>query len=215
MKHHVIQSGSDGNAVILQGEKDVILVDCGVSFAKLAPYRRAISLVLLTHIHGDHFRPATIKRLAHDRPMLRFMVPSWLLYPLLDQCDVDERNIDLAQMDATAVYGERIKVRPFGLIHDVPNCGYEITLDKSRVVYATDTSYLPDIVNADYYMLEANYKNAEELAERASAKIEAGLYSYERGLQDRHYSREQAIDYVYRNGNEKSQFVLLHEHKED
>lgn len=214
MKHHVIQTGSDGNAVILQGEKDVILVDCGVSYAKLAPYRRAISIVLLTHIHGDHFRPATIKRLAHDRPMLRFMTPTWLLYPLLDQCDVDERNIDLAQMNSTAVYGERIKVRPFELIHDVPNCGYEITLDKSRVVYATDTSYLPDIINADYYMLEANYKNAEELAARASAKIEAGLYSYENGLQDRHYSREQAIDYILRNGNDKSQYVLLHEHKE-
>ena len=214
MKHHVIQTGSDGNAVILQGEKDVILVDCGVSYAKLAPYRRAISIVLLTHIHGDHFRPATIKRLAHDRPMLRFMAPIWLLYPLLNQCDVDERNIDIAQLDSTAVYGERIKVRPFPLVHDVPNCGYEITLDKSRIVYATDTSHIPDIVNADYYMLEANYKNAEELAARASAKIEAGQYVYENGLQDRHFSREQAIDYVYRNGNDKSQYVLLHEHKE-
>jgi len=214
MKHHVIQSGSDGNAVILQGEKDVILVDCGVSFAKLAPYRQAISLVLLTHIHGDHFRPATIKRLAYLRPTLRFMVPSWLLFPLLNQCDVDERNIDLAQMNATAVYGDRIKVRPFELVHDVPNCGYEITFDKSRIVYATDTSYMPDIYNADYYFIEANYKNAEELAARAYAKIEAGQYVYENGLQDRHFSREQAINYIMKNGKDNSQHVLLHEHRE-
>lgn len=215
MKHHVIQSGSDGNAVILQGKQDTILVDCGVSYAKIAPYRRAISVVLLTHIHGDHFRPSTIRRLSDARPMLRFMAPPWLLHPLVEQCGVDARNIDIAQMNMTAVYGDRVRVRPFPLVHDVPNCGYEITLDKLRTVYATDTAHIPDIIDADYYMLEANYKNADDLAARERARLDAGQYVYERGLQDRHFSREQAIDYVLRNGNDRSQYVLLHEHKEE
>lgn len=214
MKYHVIQSGSDGNAVLLYGKRGIILVDCGVSYTKIAPYRQDIVLVLLTHKHGDHFRPSTLKRLAHDRPTLRFMVPSWLMYPLLDQCDVNERNIDLAQMDTKAVYGDRIVVRPFPLVHDVPNCGYEITLDKSRIVYATDTSYIPDIKNADYYFIEANYENAETLAERVSSKIDKGQFVYEKDLQNRHLSREQAIDYVLRNAGDQSQYVLLHEHKE-
>lgn len=49
MNIEIVQTGSDGNAVIIN---DNILIDCGVPFKKLEPYAKQLRLVLLTHVHG-------------------------------------------------------------------------------------------------------------------------------------------------------------------
>lgn len=49
MNYKVINTGSDGNAILINGE---ILIDCGVSFKKIEPYYKNIKLVLLTHVHS-------------------------------------------------------------------------------------------------------------------------------------------------------------------
>ena len=49
MQYNILSTGSQGNAVLLQGG---ILVDCGVAFSTLRPVLRDIRLVLLTHRHG-------------------------------------------------------------------------------------------------------------------------------------------------------------------
>ena len=65
MNYKIIESGSSGNATIVE---DAILIDCGVSFKKLRDCYKNLKLVLLTHIHSDNFNKATIKRLAKERP---------------------------------------------------------------------------------------------------------------------------------------------------
>ena len=45
----VIESGSSGNAVFLNGQ---ILLDCGVSYKKIEPYVRGLQLVFISHCHG-------------------------------------------------------------------------------------------------------------------------------------------------------------------
>ena len=67
-KVKVISTGSKVNAVLLNDE---ILIDCGVPFRELEPYCKGLRLVLLTHVHGDHFNPETIKRLHILRPAQR------------------------------------------------------------------------------------------------------------------------------------------------
>ena len=94
MNYKIISSCSTGNAVII---KDIILIDCGVTFKRLEKYYKKLKIVLLTHIHGDHFKKATIKKLAQERPSLRFACCEWLLKPLLE-CGVDRRNIDVLQI---------------------------------------------------------------------------------------------------------------------
>ena len=94
MKYEVISTGSKGNAVVINN----ILIDCGVPFSAIKPIYRKINLVLLTHIHSDHFRPSTIKRLAAERPTLRFGCGEWLVKQLIDN-DVSPRNIDVLNMD--------------------------------------------------------------------------------------------------------------------
>ena len=52
MEYNIISTGSKGNAVVIN---DVILIDCGVSFRALKDVYKNIKIVLLTHIHSDHF----------------------------------------------------------------------------------------------------------------------------------------------------------------
>ena len=76
MTYNIIGSGSSGNATIVF---DHILIDCGVSFTKIAAYVKEIQLVLLTHEHGDHFKASTIRTLHHVRPMVRFACCEWMV----------------------------------------------------------------------------------------------------------------------------------------
>ena len=67
--YRIIKTGSKGNAIVIN---DSILIDCGVPYKDLSVSR--LRLVLLTHEHIDHFNPATVGRLALERPTLRFCV---------------------------------------------------------------------------------------------------------------------------------------------
>ena len=94
MTYNIISTGSQGNAVAIN---DVILIDCGVSFKALAAVCKGIKLVLLTHSHNDHFKVSTIKKLAFERPTLRFACCDWLINNLVE-CGVDKKNIDVLEI---------------------------------------------------------------------------------------------------------------------
>lgn len=215
MDYRIIDSGSSGNAVVFN---NTVMVDAGVSYKKLAPYLRQLQLVLLTHIHSDHFNRTTIKRLASERPSLRFACCSWLVAPLVE-CGVHKYNIDVCTPGIRLWYVSCDFVC-FELEHDVPNCGYQIRFDKDRsreyetVVYATDTVSLPDLPACDYYFVESNYKNLDELAERVRVKTENGEYVYEKRVAENHMSEEYVLNWLVRNGSPSSRHVFLHEHQD-
>ena len=141
MNYKIISSCSTGNAVII---KDIILIDCGVTYKKLKDDYKKIKLVLLTHIHSDHFKRETIKKLAQERPTLRFACCEWLLEPLLE-CGVNRKNIDVLEIGIKYDY-KLFKVVPIKLYHDVPQCGYRILFDNYKIIYATDTRTLEGII---------------------------------------------------------------------
>ena len=215
MTYEIIASGSKGNAVILDG---VILIDCGVPFRALAPYAEKLRLVLLTHEHGDHFKEATIRRLAHDRPALRWACGRWLVQKLV-QAGVDARCIDVLDADDPGAYLYHLDdraycVEPIELVHNVRNYGYKLADDSGfRLFYATDTGTLDGIEAKDYdlYMIECNHK-AAEIEERAAEKEAAGLYAYERRAAENHLSEEQAIEWFAQNASPRSLYVPLHQH---
>ena len=90
INYKIINSGSDGNAVVIE---DYILIDCGVSFEKLKPYYKKLKIVFLTHIHSDHFKKSTIRKLAKERPTLRWACGEWLVEELVKR-EVNKKNID-------------------------------------------------------------------------------------------------------------------------
>ena len=163
----VISTGSKGNAVLLNYW---LLVDCGVPFKALAGAYPALRLVLLTHIHGDHFNRTTLAALAHERPTLRFGAGSWLV-PELARL-VPAENIDVIEPGHVYDYGA-VTVEPVRLWHDVPNCGYKLRFeDGERAFYATDTGSLREISAPGYdlYLVEANH-DEEEIRGGSSEEI--------------------------------------------
>ena len=211
--YEVIASGSKGNAVVINGRT---LIDCGVPFKALESVYRGLSLVLLTHAHTDHFNRATIRRLARERPTLRWGCPQYLAADLID-CEVKPRSVDIYHMNGGAnkyIYAG-LAVEPFALIHDVPNVGYKICDGGGRLFYATDTNTLDGIEAKGYdlYMVEANYGEAE-IAERIRRKQDAGEYVHEWDVLENHLSEEKALDFIYRNIGADGRYVLMHQHEE-
>lgn len=112
--YNIIATGSKGNAVVIDQK---ILIDCGVSFKALSKVYRALKLVLLTHIHSDHFQPTTLRLLAENRPTLRFACCAWLCKPLVD-AGVPVSQIDV--LEPGHMYGYGIcNVRPDMVNHAV------------------------------------------------------------------------------------------------
>ena len=210
MNYKIISSCSTGNATII---RDIILIDCGVTFKKLEKYYKQLKIVLLTHIHSDHFKKETIKKLAQERPTLRFACCEWLLQPLLE-CGVLRKNIDVLQIGTRYDY-KLFKIVPIKLYHDVPQCGYRVLFDDYKVIYMTDTRTVEGIVakNYDLYLVEGNYEE-EELEQRIKQKQEEGLYYYESRVRNTHLSKGQATDFLLNNIGENSEYVFMHEHVE-
>ena len=210
MNYNIISTGSKGNAVVINNH---ILIDCGVTFKALKGVYKDLQIVLLTHIHSDHFNPKTLKRLANERPTLRFGCCEWLVGDLVN-AGVDKKQIDVYEIGKIYDY-KAFKVSPIKLYHNVPNCGYRLFIDGEKAIYATDTEHLQGITAKGYdlYMIEANY-DKEELQERINAKLEAGGYCYELNVASRHLSHEQASEWLMENMDEKSEYVFLHAHQE-
>lgn len=207
---NIISTGSQGNAVVIH---KLILIDCGVPFKALKPFYEDFKLVLLTHIHSDHFNKTTIKRLASERPTLRFACCSWLVGPLV-ACGVNKKNIDVLKFDTSYGYGV-CNIIPVPLVHNVPNCGYKIHFSFGKVFYATDTNNLNGIVahHYDLYMIEANYED-DVIQEKIKAKKAAGLYPYETQVLKNHLSKAKCDDFICRNCGPKSEYCYLHCHND-
>ena len=211
IRYQIISTGSMGNAVVIE---DKILIDCGVPFRALEKVYRGLQLVLLTHIHGDHFNRACIRRLARERPLVRFGCGRWLVEALIG-CGVDAGRIDIFDFDRQYRYGF-VTLEPVPLVHNVPNLGYKLSLPGiGRMIYATDTNNLNGIEAKGYdlYMIEANYCETEIKA-RMDEKKAAGEYAYEWQVVHNHLSREKADDWIYRNIAPNGRYIYMHQHQE-
>lgn len=206
MTYDILQTGSKGNAMVINNQ---ILIDCGVPFKKLNLYYKNIALVLLTHQHCDHFNKSTIKRLAKERPTLRFACGKFLV-SFLQECGV--RNIDILENDHTYGYGI-CTVTPVRLVHNVECFGYKIILGDEKIFYATDTNSLEHISasNFDYYFVEANYED-EEIMERIAEKEVQGMYAYEHDVLNNHLSKAKCDAWLEINKGDHSKITFMHKH---
>lgn len=214
MTYDILATGSSGNAVVINGE---ILIDCGTPYKTLeqSGYIKSLKLVLLTHAHGDHFNPATVRALHKERPALRWGCCEWMV-PHLLEAGADKRVIDVYDPGHAYAYVSFSFV-PVLLVHDVPNCGYKINIcgGTKFIFYATDTSTLDhiDAKSYDYYLIEANHTQAE-IEARIADKQSRGEFAYEVRAAQNHLSQEQALDWLARNAGPNSRVLFLHQHKD-
>ena len=211
MKYKILNSGSDGNGLIIE---DTILIDCGITFKKISEDYKKLKIVLLTHIHQDHFNKSTIKKIAKERPTLRFGCCEWLVKELVD-LGVEKKNIDVFKTGKIYDYKD-FKVIPIKLYHDVPQCGYKLKINGNKLIYATDTNKIDHIIakDYDYYFIEGNYYNEEELNKRKLEKLSKEEYYYEDRVKDTHLSKVQATEWLMKNMGNNSKYIFMHEHKE-
>ena len=152
------------------------------------------------------------------RPTLRWGCCEWMVGSLLE-AGVDRRVIDVFGTGDTLCYWRLCAVTPQLLVHDVPNCGWRITMfdgeKDQNLFYATDTATLDGVeaLSYDLYLIEANHTR-EELEARAKAKLEAGQYAYEYRAAANHLSQEQALDWLYQQMGPHSRYVFLHAHQD-
>ena len=210
MKYEIISTGSNGNAVTIN---DIVLIDVGVPFKQLQSIYKKLKLVLLTHIHSDHFNKRAIKKLAKERPNLRWGCCSWLVQPLIE-AGVEKSKIDVLEFNHMYGYGI-CNIIPVKLYHNVPNCGYKLHFKDGKAIYATDTNSLLGIQAKEYelYLIEANHEEAEIL-ERIKDKQERGEYAYEMQAMQNHLSLAKANEFIYANAGTNSKYVYLHCHKD-
>lgn len=211
MNYNIISTGSQGNAIVLN---NIILLDCGVPFRDLKDVYKDLRLVLLTHVHGDHFNKATIRKLAAERPTLRFACCSWLISALVLECGIPFYKIDMLEIGKIYDY-KAFQVSPVKLYHDVDNAGWRVFMNAEKAIYMTDTVTLEGITAKDYdlYLVEANYIT-EELEERIRSKEAAGEYVYEYRVKNVHLSKEKCDEWLLENIGEKSEAIYIHQHIE-
>lgn len=201
--YNVLSSGSTGNCVIYH---DSIAVDMGIPYSMIKEYQNSLQIVLLTHIHGDHFNDSTIKKLAFERPTLRFACGEFLAEKL-----EGIKNIDVLEAGKVYDYGV-FKISPIVLYHDVPNFGYRIFKDGTKIIHATDTYHLEGITakNYDLYAIESNY-NEDTIFDSIAKKKAKGEFAYQEGSINSHLSEQQARDFIFNNRGKHSQVLRLHE----
>ena len=207
MKYKIIQSGSKGNAIIYQ---DKVMVDCGVPYADIEEHLKEVKVILLTHEHKDHFNTSTIMKVAIKHPAIIFVGCDWMIKKLKAIGPMNCREIEISKVWIDGI--NRISVSPFQLYHDVPNCGWRISVDDKMIFHATDTSTLEGIVAKGYdlYAIEQNYDETI-IHQRMEEESEKGLFSHGYGSINSHLSVQQAESFIEQNRKKDSQILKLHQ----
>lgn len=200
----IIGTGSSGNAVLYHRN---ILIDIGLPYKRIEPYKNEIQLVLLTHEHlSDHLNISALKKLCFEKPLIRVACGQWMV-KYLDGI----RNIDVLESGLVYDYGS-FKISPFNLYHDCQIYGYRIFKGEHKTFHATDTFTLEGLSakNYDLFCIEFNYCE-ETHQKRIEEKQKRGQFAYEIGAVNSHLSEEQAREFIFKNSNENSKVIRLHE----
>jgi len=196
MKYEIISSGSKGNCVIIND----VMIDVGVPFGKIKEHLYDIKYLLLTHIHGDHIKPATLKNIKSLFPRIK-IIGNYEVHMTV--------GVDIIVNAGFPVETDDYSFLAFECIHDVVTYGFVWKFEDNEIIYVTDTSSL---INApkkkyDYLFLESNHDTYK--LEQAINQVKGGYNPYLGGK--RHLSTQdaRAFYYTHRKGRE-SEFIELH-----
>lgn len=210
-EYNIIGSSSKGNCLIFN---KYIAIDMGVSYKQIKQYLKDLKVILLTHIHSDHFCKSTIKKISFERPTIKFVCGEWLVEELV-RLGVLKKNIFIVQHNKAYDFGAFTLI-PLETYHDVRNMSYRVDFLPTTIYYATDTSkldYFECLRNLDYYFVEKNY-DEEEIDKRIEGKKLNGEYVYETRVKNSHLSNEETNKFLEEMMGDNSKFVYCHQHIE-
>ena len=153
MYFNIIASGSKGNATVVVSKKARILIDMGISLARLEEGLKEINLkvkdldaVLFTHNHTDHMKG------------LRFFSPK-IMYALEGNLSSLANVIHLYEPFQI----NDMKITPVRVSHDATNpCAFVLEDEEDKLFYMTDTGcmleeILPYAKDPTYLIIESNH----------------------------------------------------------
>lgn len=207
MKYKIIGSSSKGNCIVVE---DILMLDCGLSYARIKPYLKNVKLMFISHIHKDHLLPNTIQKVAYNKPTMKFVTGSKQVVRKLDELGVNRDNIiylyNYSWFDLGII---KLKVEP--MHHDAENCGLHFKRNGKKGLYVVDTGNIDNVnaKNYDLYLIEANYK--EEILERHKKECTQEELVYLNRVPQVHLSWEQANTFLIENMGKNSEFQYIHE----
>lgn len=209
MNYEIINSGSDGNCIIINGN---FMIDCGVSYKRIKSILKNIRLIFVSHSHSDHLNKKTIKQIAYNFPTIKFVVGSTdLVNTLVEHSNVNKKNIYALPSNKWFDLG-MLKVKLEQLQHDVPNHLIKFQIGAKKGVYIVDTNSVKNIKAKDYdlFLIEANYKK-EILEKHKQEKNDNDEYNHLYRVENTHLSFEEANDFLIENMKGDSQFEYIHQ----
>lgn len=154
MRVDLLCSGSKGNCCIIRSKQTQIMIDCGSTkrylfqaLAQTGISKEDNDALLITHTHTDH-----VSQIKHFQNA-----------PIYSYCDIENVNKHIIVSPMESFMVKDLKITVIGLSHDSPKtCGYIIEDGEEKLVYVTDTGYVPNVFkplmeNADYYVFESNH----------------------------------------------------------
>jgi L-ascorbate metabolism protein UlaG (beta-lactamase superfamily) len=179
------------------------LIDIGVPHKALVESLdlSKISHILLTHIHGDHFRSDTIRKVFVNTDAV-FVCGEWLEDELL-KIGVEKSRI--MTVESGRVYDVGLfKISPVVAYHDVENFGYRLIKDGHKHLHVTDTSTLDGIEANGYHSatIECNHDEQRAL-EMIDEADKIGEFSHLKGAMNSHLSVQKALQFCKDNGIKK------------
>lgn len=206
MEYEIINSGSDGNCVVIGR----VMIDIGLSYKNLEKYLHKVDVIFITHQHIDHVKKPTLKQIRKYHPNIKIMCSRALKEYLKDD--------DLIPVRSKVQYTVKVKdstftFQPFDCVHNVPTQGLVFQYDDEFGIYATDTntlehSYECTLGNGvyDYFFIEANYDKYKIKA------VDKSKYGYDVIKNARrHLSKQDSYDFYLLNRRDtNSKYIELH-----
>lgn len=167
LKFSVLASGSTGNALYVETDKQRLLVDCGLSGKKMESLFEKISCrpdrldgILVTHEHSDHIKGLGVFARRYHLPIYANAKTWQAMEGSIGEIPVDQKFH--FEMETAKTFGD-IDVETFGVSHDAAEpMFYTFHHEGRKLALATDLGYVSDrikgvIKDADMYIFEANH----------------------------------------------------------
>lgn len=164
-----IASGSSGNCTFVGSEHTKLLVDAGLSGAKIECGLKSIDVcpdeiqgVLVTHEHADHIMGLGVLARRYQVPIYGTAETINSILRMKNIGRISEELLHYVQPDAAFQIND-IKVEPFSISHDASNpvC-YTFQADGHKIGMATDLGKYDDYIiskleGSEILLLEANH----------------------------------------------------------
>ncbi|HET7616275.1 MAG TPA: MBL fold metallo-hydrolase [Bacillales bacterium] len=167
LRFSVLASGSTGNAVYVESDKQRLLIDCGLSGKKVNGLLEKIDCrpetldgILVTHEHSDHIKGLGVFARRYKLPVYANEKTWKAMEGAIGEVASEQKFI--FKTESVHTFGD-INVETFGVSHDAAEpMFFTFHHEGRKLALATDLGYVSDrikgtVKNADSFIFEANH----------------------------------------------------------